>query len=145
MHITFPPLGPTHPPQPPCSHYVRLAGEIKLGRRLSLLKHTPELLDIFLNLSVLIRLSLNLCRLLEALVKHLEHEHVDAPLEEAADGVLPVDGRALDGRDGVLEGGTVGGPVGLADPELEVFVALDLLDVVETSGKMKVSGGRFGG
>jgi hypothetical protein len=67
------------------------------------------------------------------LIKSLEVEEVDAPIEHAADAALPVgDGVGGAGDGGAVAGAAVGGPTRLAVPELgRGSGAGDGLDVVE--------------
>lgn len=80
---------------------------------------------------------------LVGLVKGLKVEEVDAPVEHAADGALPVgDGVGGAGGGGAVAGAAVGGPARLAVPELGrlgraghgLDVVEGLHDVVEVGG-----------
>lgn len=78
---------------------------------------------------------------LPRLIECLKDKDVDAPVEDRADGLLPVFGLVLDGSlVAVLEGLALGGPSGLANPELKILVALDGLDAVESLHNVVVEG-----
>ena len=112
---------------------LKLTGEIKLLLPIDI-EHTPVLLDI-----------VTLLGLLPGLIERLEHERVDAPCCHAADRFLPVGRSGLSAGDRVFEVFAASGPVGFADPEVDVLCSLDVLDFREAvRGQYKLGWGGEG-